>query len=216
MNDTPAHATKPLRLGVLISGGGTTLLNIAQQIKTHALPATVACVISSTPRARGIQRAASVGLHVEVIRANQYADTEAYSHAIFSRMRAARVDLVCLAGFLSLIHIPADFENRVMNVHPALLPAFGGQGMYGHHVHQAVLDHGCKLSGCTVHFANNEYDAGPIILQQSVPVLEEDTPDTLADRVMTAERELYPEAIRLYAAGRLRVDGRKVRIKPVD
>lgn len=216
MNHSPTPATKPLRLGVLISGGGTTMLNLAEQIKHHALPATIACVISSTPRARGIQRAATIGLYAEVIRANQFADTEAYSHAIFSRMRAARIDLVCLAGFLSLIHIPADFENRVMNVHPALLPAFGGLGMYGHHVHQAVLDHGCKLSGCTVHFANNEYDAGPIILQKAVPVLETDTPDTLADRVMAAERELYPEAVRLYAAGRLQINGRKVRIESVD
>jgi folate-dependent phosphoribosylglycinamide formyltransferase PurN len=124
----------------------------------------------------------------------------------------ARVDLVCLAGFLSYWIIPDRYVGRVMNIHPALLPAFGGQGMYGHHVHEAVLARGCKVSGCTVHFVNNNYDEGPIILQRSVPAYAEDTADDLAARVFVEECIAYPEAIRLFAEGRLRIDGRAVRI----
>lgn len=204
----------PLRLGILISGGGTTMVNLAARIEAGELPASIRCVICSNPKAKGIERATALGLTAEVIRRNQFDDVEAFSEAIFGRMRAAEVDLVCLAGFLQLIRIPDDFENRVMNVHPALLPAFGGKGMYGHHVHEAVLAHGCKVSGCTVHFANNQYDAGPIILQRCVPVVEGDTPDDLAERVMAAERDAYPEAVRLFAAGRVRLDGRVVYIDP--
>ncbi|MFA6240640.1 MAG: formyltransferase family protein, partial [Candidatus Hydrogenedentales bacterium] len=127
-------------------------------------------------------------------------------------VRKHNADLVVLAGFMSLLDIPADFENRVINVHPALIPSFCGKGMYGHHVHEAVLAYGAKVSGCTVHFANAKYDEGPILLQESVPVLEDDTPDTLAERVQAKERELYPKAIQLIAEGRVRVEGRRVRI----
>ena len=108
--------------------------------------------------------------------------------------------------------VPDDFLGRVMNIHPALIPAFCGKGYYGHHVHEAVLAYGVKVSGCTVHFADNEYDHGPIILQRAVPVLDDDTPDTLAARVFEQECEAYPEAIRLFAEGRLRIEGRRVKI----
>jgi phosphoribosylglycinamide formyltransferase-1 len=120
--------------------------------------------------------------------------------------------LVCLAGFLQLISIPEDFQGRVMNIHPALIPAFCGKGFYGHHVHEAVLAYGVKITGCTVHFCDNQYDHGPIILQRAVPVLDDDTPDSLAARVFQQECEAYPEAIRLFAEGRLRIEGRRVRI----
>ncbi|MCI0703467.1 MAG: phosphoribosylglycinamide formyltransferase, partial [Planctomycetia bacterium] len=119
-------------------------------------------------------------------------------------------DLVCFAGWLHLLPIAPDFHHKVLNIHPALLPAFGGKGMYGHHVHEAVLNYGAKVSGCTVHFADDTYDTGPILVQRAVPVKEEDTPDTLAARVFAAECEAYPEAIRLIAEGRVTVQGRRV------
>ena len=115
-----------------------------------------------------------------------------------------------MAGFLQLLRIPEDFAGRVMNIHPALLPAFGGQGMYGRHVHEAVLEYGAKLTGCTVHFADNEYDHGPVVLQRAVEVRDDDTPETLADRVFAAECEAYPDAIRLFAEGKLHLHGRRV------
>ena len=116
-----------------------------------------------------------------------------------------------LAGFLSLLKIPDDYLGRVMNIHPALLPKFGGQGMYGHHVHEAVLAAGEQESGCTVHFADNQYDHGPVILQRRCPVKSDDTPDSLADRVMAEEREAYPQAIQMYAEGRVKhVDGQAI------
>jgi folate-dependent phosphoribosylglycinamide formyltransferase PurN len=128
------------------------------------------------------------------------------------RLDERKVDLVCMAGFLSYWIIPERYLGRVMNIHPALLPAFGGEGMYGHHVHEAVLARGCKVSGCTVHFVNNRYDDGPIVLQRAVPVRAEDAPDDLAARVFEQECIAYPEAIRLFAEGRLRIEGRIVHI----
>ena len=119
-----------------------------------------------------------------------------------------------LAGFLARLEIPADFAQRVINIHPALIPAFCGHGMHGRHVHAAVLERGCAVSGCTVHFCDNEYDHGPIILQQCVPVADDDTPETLAARVFEAECTAYPEAIRRFATGRLRIEGRRVRTVP--
>src|SRR5690606_21183809 len=130
-----------------------------------------------------------------------FPDTAVFTRAVFDRLRAAKVDLVTLAGFLARVDIPPDFVLRVMNIHPSLIPAFCGKGMYGHHVHEAVLARGCKVSGCTVHFADSEYDHGPIITQKCVPVESTDTPSTLAARVFEAECEAYPEAIRLFAEG---------------
>ena len=153
----------------------------------------------------------------QVLRAivvKQMPDTATYSRRIADLLDAAGVELVIQAGFLSLWHVPPQYEGRVMNIHPALLPGFGGHGMFGHHVHEAVLAAGCKVSGCTVHFVTNEYDAGPIIVQRCVPVLESDTPDSLADRVFEQECVAYPEAIRLFAEGRLRIEDRAVRIAP--
>jgi phosphoribosylglycinamide formyltransferase 1 len=201
----------PIRLGVLISGGGTTLINFLEKIEAGQLAAEVAVVIASRDCA-GIAKAQAAGLRCELLSRRTFESTETFSDAVFSLLREVHVDLVTFAGFLSLVDIPTDFEHRVMNVHPALLPSFGGKGMHGHHVHEAVLVRGCKVSGCTVHFADNEYDHGPIILQRCVPVLEDDTPDTLAARVFEAECEAYPEAIRLYATGRLRVEGPRVDI----
>ncbi len=202
---------RPIRLGVLISGGGTTLVNFLKKIKAGELNAEVAVVIASREGIAGIDRAREAGVACEVIARKTFDSAESFSSAIFERCRAANVDLVTLAGFLSLIRIPADFERRVLNIHPALIPAFCGKGFHGHHVHEAVLARGVKLSGCTVHFADNEYDHGPIIVQRAVPVLEGDTPDTLAARVFEAECQAYPEAIRLFAEGRLGIRDGKLR-----
>jgi len=202
---------KPVRLGVLLSGGGRTLLNLLERIRAGDLPAEVAVVLASRDCA-GVERARAAGCRVEVVPYRRMPDTATYSAELVGRLDEAGVDLVCLAGFLSFWTLPDRYLGRVMNIHPALLPSFGGEGMYGHHVHEAVLAAGCKVSGCTVHFVNNEYDAGPIIVQKAVPVLEGDTPDTLAARVFERECEAYPEAIGLFAAGRLRIDGRVVRV----
>lgn len=205
---------RPIRLAVLISGGGTTMVNFLKEIKAGELNAEIALVIASREGIGGIDRAREAGLPCEVIARKGFDSAESFSSTLFDRCRAANVDLVTLAGFLSLIHIPADFQHRVLNIHPSLIPAFCGDGYYGHHVHEAVLARGAKVSGCTVHFADNEYDHGPIVVQRAVPVLEEDTPDSLAARVFTAECEAYPEAIRLFAAGRLQIDNGKLRIAP--
>jgi folate-dependent phosphoribosylglycinamide formyltransferase PurN len=141
-------------------------------------------------------------LACEVVPRRSFVTTAEFTQAIFQRLRAAKVDLVTLAGFLARVDIPDDFHRRVMNIHPALIPAFCGKGMYGHHVHEAVLARGCKVSGCTVHYADSEYDHGPIISQSCVPVVEDDTPDSLAARVFEAECKAYPEAIRTFAADR--------------
>jgi formyltetrahydrofolate-dependent phosphoribosylglycinamide formyltransferase len=203
---------KTLRLGVLLSGGGRTLENILDRIRAGALAAEVAVVIASRPEIRGIEIARSAGIPTHLVRRRDFPTVEAYSDAMVRLLDEARVDLVCLAGFLSHWIVPDRYLGRVMNIHPALLPSFGGQGMYGHHVHEAVVARGCKVSGCTVHFVNNVYDEGPIILQRTVPVCAEDTPDDIAERVFQEECVAYPEAIRLFAGGRLRIDGRAVHI----
>lgn len=199
-----------IRLAVLLSGNGTTLQNLLDRIADGRLRAQVALVLSNRADAYGLARAAEAGIPASVVERKQFADRESFSRRIFDLCREAHADLVCLAGFLQLLHVPDDFLNRVMNIHPALIPAFCGKGFYGHHVHEAALAYGVKVSGCTAHFADNVYDHGPIILQRTVPVRDDDTPDTLAARVFEQECEAYPEAIRLFAEGRLRVEGRKV------
>ena len=205
------NANPVLPIAVLLSGGGTTLQNLIDVQARLALPYRIVQVISSKPGVRGIDRAKSAGLPVECVVRKLFPTTEAFSERLFDICRRSEAKLVCLAGFLQLLQIPADFTHRVMNIHPSLLPAFGGKGMYGHHVHEAVLNYGAKISGCTVHFADNEFDHGPVIMQRAVPVLANDTPDTLAERVFEQECLAYPEAIRLFALGKLRVEGRRVR-----
>ncbi len=171
-------------------------------------------VVSSRSKAFGLERARKRGVTAETVSKKQYSSVEAFSEAVFKVLRPHQPDLVCLAGFMSLLKIPDDFENRILNIHPSLLPSFGGKGFYGDHVHKAVVEQGCKISGCTVHFVNNEYDQGPIVAQRAVPVEEDDDSESLGERVREAERILYPEVIRLYAQGRLNVEGRRVRIQP--
>lgn len=202
----------PLKLAVLLSGGGTTLENLFTRIEAGELAASVELVVSSRHGAYGLERAKTHGVRAVTVARKDYADTASFSEAIWREVRESGAELVVLAGFMSLLKIDPDFNNRIMNVHPALIPAFCGRGMYGHRVHEAVLECGAKISGATVHFVDAEYDHGPIILQESVPVLEDDTADSLAERVQAKEREIYPRAIQLYAEGRLKIEGRRVRI----
>ena len=202
---------RPIRLGVLISGGGRTLLNLVEHIEAGLLPAEVTSVLTSRD-CPGVQRAAEVGLGCRIIPRNDFDSHEAFSETVFAELREQQVDLVVLAGFLSLLRIPDDFLYRVINVHPALIPAFCGHGNYGSRVHRAAIERGVKVSGCTIHFADQQYDHGPIILQKAVPVLDDDTADSLAARVFEAECEVYPEAIKLLLEGRLEIIGRRVRV----
>ncbi|HOB73727.1 MAG TPA: phosphoribosylglycinamide formyltransferase [Phycisphaerae bacterium] len=202
---------RQLRVAVLISGSGRTLQNFIELSRAGQLPIEIVLVISSRPDVAGVERARRAAVPVEVI-GRQGLSVEEFSRRVTEAIEAARVDLVLMAGWLCPWLIPPRYENRVMNIHPALLPKYGGKGFYGHHVHEAVLAAGDRESGCTVHFANNEYDAGPIILQRRVPVLPGDTPDTLADRVFQQECIAYPEAIRLFAEGRLKVREGRVEI----
>ncbi len=199
----------PIRLVALVSGSGTTLQNLIDRIASGTLPARIAGVVSSRADAFGITRAERAGFPVSVVE-RRGMSRGAFADAVWAAAREFAPDLVCFAGWLHLLPIPADFRHRVLNIHPSLLPAFGGKGMYGHHVHEAVLAYGARVSGCTVHFADDTYDTGPILVQKCVPVKDGDTPDTLAARVFQAECEAYPEAIRLIAEGRVTVQGRRV------
>ena len=208
MTDRP-----PLRLAVLLSGSGRTLQNFIDLAAKGELPVTIETVISSRPDAIGLTRAENAGIPTVVVdRRNLSADQ--FNERLTAAVDDARPDLICMAGFLSLWTIPHRYAGKVMNIHPALLPDFGGEGFYGHHVHEAVLAAGAKTTGCTVHFADNQYDHGPTIIQESVPVLGDDTPDTLATRVFQKELSAYPKAIHLYHAGRLTLDGQTVCIHP--
>ncbi|MEM9353962.1 MAG: phosphoribosylglycinamide formyltransferase [Planctomycetota bacterium] len=206
------RSANTLRIAVLISGSGRTLKNLIDLAEEGGLPIEVALVVSSTPKAGGLQHATKAGIATNVIERTGFESDQAYGNAVFAACRDAGVDYVAMAGFLKLAPVPEDFEGRVLNIHPSLLPAFGGRGMYGGRVHQAVLDHGVKVTGCTVHFVDNEYDRGPIIWQQPVPVFDDDTAETLADRVFETELDAYPHVLGLLADGRLQLEGRCVRL----
>lgn len=199
-----------LNIAVLVSGGGTTLRNIVDCIHRGELDATVKIAIGSRAGLVAEQRAAEAGIAYEVVPRKQFDSIDAFSDRVFTLIEQAGVDLVVLAGWLCLLQVPQRWIGRVMNIHPALLPSFGGRGMYGHFVHEAVLAHGCKVSGCTVHFVDNTYDTGPIISQHVCDVHDDDTPATLAARVFEQECIAYPQAIRDFAAGRLQIVGRRV------
>ncbi len=206
-------ASRAIRLAVFVSGGGTTLQNLLDRCADGRLRAEVVLVLASSADAFALERARRAGIPAAVVGRKEAGSRDEFSRRLFDQCRQAQADLVCLAGFLQLIQIPDDYRGRVMNIHPSLIPAFCGKGYYGQHVHEAVLASGVKVSGCTVHFADNAYDQGPIILQRTVPVLDDDTPETLARRVFAEECEAYPEGIRLFAEGRLQIEGRRVRIR---
>jgi formyltetrahydrofolate-dependent phosphoribosylglycinamide formyltransferase len=187
-------------LAVLISGGGTTLENLIARIRDGRLRGVeIRLVISSRSTVRGVVIARAAGLPLQIVRRKDYPDDAMFSTAITAALDRACVDLVVLAGFLCFWRLPPHYAGRVVNIHPALLPRFGGKGFYGHQVHEAVLAAGATESGCTIHLVDNQYDHGPIIAQSCVPVQANDTPDSLAERVGVAERELYPRVIQQIA-----------------
>lgn len=210
----PGTGRRPPRLAVLLSGSGSTLQNLIDQIQRGDLRAQIEMVIASRHDAFGVVRAQQAGIPHAVIARKEFPSLDAFNDALHAALEPLAVDLIVLAGFLSKFQLRGRYQYRVLNVHPALIPAFSGQGFYGLHVHRAVLAAGVKVSGCTVHFADDEYDHGPIILQECVPVLDDDTPERLAARVQAVERRLYPAAIRLWAEGRLALRARQVVILP--
>ncbi|QOJ15106.1 MAG: phosphoribosylglycinamide formyltransferase [Planctomycetia bacterium] len=190
----------PIRTVVLISGGGSTLDNLAQRIADQRLRGVrIVGVICSRAGVGGIEVARRHGLPIELIPRAGFPDDDTFSDAVTAAVRRMGAELALMGGFLSFWRIPADFDGRVLNIHPALLPAFGGRGMYAARVHRAVLAAGASHSGCTVHVADNEYDHGPILAQRRVPVLPGDTPERLAQRIGEQERELYPLVVQAIA-----------------
>ena len=202
-----------VRLAVLLSGSGSTLQNLLDQIATRSLDAEVVVVIGSRGDAFGLERARRAGIPAVAVPRKEFPDVDRFNDALHAALAPHQFDLIVCAGFLSPFQLRGRYQGRVLNIHPALIPAFCGKGFYGEKVHRAVIESGVKVSGCTIHFADDEYDHGPIILQGSVPVLDDDTPETLGARVHALENTLYPEAIRLWADGRLQIDGRRVRIR---
>jgi len=207
----------PIRIAILVSGHGrgSNMAAIIDACQRGEIDGQVVLVIGTRSEAPALQRTAEKGVPTRVISPRRLSD-EAYAQRLLHALDEARVDLVCLAGYMRLLPVPVvqAYAGRVMNIHPALLPLFGGKGMYGEHVHRAVLESGMKVSGCTVHFVDEHYDTGPIIVQRCVPVEEDDTWETLAARVLVQEHQAYVQAVQLFAQGRLRIEGKRVRILP--
>ncbi len=206
------------RLAVLVSGGGTNLQTIINACVNEEINAEVAVVISSRKGAYALERARMAQIPGIVCSPRHYANPVLHSKAIAEALEAYQVDLIILAGFMSILsdEFVNTYPNRIMNTHPALLPSFGGKGCYGQHVHQQVLDYGVKVSGATIMFVDTGIDTGPIILQEAVAIAEDETVDSLQQKVLKIEHRLYVEAIGLFADHRLRVDGRRVHILPLN
>jgi len=207
---------KALRLGVLVSGRGSNLQAIMDHVQRGELDAQVAVVLSDVRDAYALERARRAGIPAIAVPREDYPTKAAFNRALLDHLRGHNADLVILAGYLRILsdELVDAFQGRIMNIHPSLIPAFCGKGMHGLRVHQAALDYGVKISGVTVHFVEKDVDTGPIILQRAVPVEDDDTAETLAERVLFQEHQVYSEAIQLFAEGRLKVEGRRVRILP--
>ncbi len=203
------------RIAVLASGGGTNLQAVIDACGRGEIDGQVVLVVVNRKAAYARERAKAAGIKTRYLNKTQFDSPEAMDHAMLALFRQEAIDVVVLAGYLSILghETISAYENRILNTHPALIPSFCGMGYWGHHVHQAVLDYGAKLSGCTVHLVNEEPDGGPIVLQEAVPVLDDDTADTLAARILPVEHKLLPRAVGYLCAGRLKVEGRKVTIK---
>lgn len=206
--------TRRLKTGVLLSGSGTTLQNLLDRADAGTLPIDVRVVVATKSGARGAERARTARIAAHDVTRRAYRDHHGFSDAVAERLAEHDLDLVLMAGLLHLWIIPERYKGKVMNIHPALIPAFSGAGFYDMRVHEAVIASGVKVSGCTVHFADNQYDHGPIILQKTTPVTFDDTPETLRERIQQLERQAYPEAIQLFADGRLRIEQGRVEILP--
>lgn len=215
-DSVPWGPVRQRSIAVFISGGGTTLANLIrwreqQSVVLGRAPFDIGLVISSSTTAAGLQFAEEAGIPTEVVRFGNSEESRALaSEAAFAACRAAGIQLVVLGGFLKHLVIPTDFNYRVINIHPSLIPAFAGHGYYGLRVHQAVLDYGCQVSGCTVHFVDNQYDHGPIIAQRVVTVETQDSASTLQQRVFGVECQLYPLVIQAYLDQKLGMSGRRI------
>jgi phosphoribosylglycinamide formyltransferase-1 len=199
------------RIGVLLSGRGSNFVALADSVAVGRIPnAEIAIVISNRENAPGIEKARERGIPAKVI-PSKGLQREEYDRLVVAALQEARVDLVCLAGFMRLLspHFVASFRNRILNIHPSLLPAFPGL-----EAQRQALEHGAKFAGCTVHFVDENLDAGPIVLQAVVPVLDADTPETLSERILREEHRIYSEAVRIILEGRYRIEGRRVMILP--
>ncbi len=205
-----------LRIAVFASGRGSNLEAILRAIDRGRLDACVCAVISNRATAGALQIASRRRIPAYHLSQKQFPDQESFDAEVLSVLRNHDTNFIALAGYLKKLSptIVRAYPNRILNIHPALLPAFGGKGMYGHHVHEAVLAYGCKVTGVTVHIVTEEYDAGPPIIQRCVEVRDDDTPETLAARVLRVEHRVYPQALQYFAEGRVRVEGRLVRILP--
>ena len=207
----------PTKIAVLVSGGGTNFQALIDRQREAGLGGgKLSLCISSSPTAFALQRAADAGIPARVLAPQDYSSRQAYTDALTDLLTAEQVDLVVLCGFLYILSpsFCQRFENRIINIHPALIPSFCGEGYFGLHVHEAVLAYGVKLTGATAHFVTAETDGGPIICQKSASVLEADTPEILQRRVMEqCEWKILPDAVTLFCEGRLSVDGRTVQIR---
>jgi phosphoribosylglycinamide formyltransferase-1 len=205
-----------LKMGVLASGRGSNFQSIMDEIESDRLKAEIVLLITDNPSAFAIERAIKHNVEYLVIQPREYRSRDDYFTRIADDLKKKNVELVVLAGFMKIVGKPLldAFPNRIMNIHPALLPSFPGL-----HSQKQALDYGAKISGCSVHFVDEGMDTGPIIIQASVPVFQNDTEETLSERILKYEHRIYPEAIRLFSEGKIKVEGRKVRIKeynPVD
>ncbi len=206
--------SRRLQVAVLLSGSGRTLENLLSLRARGELDVDIPVVVSTRRNVRGVEVATNAGIATHVVTRRDAPTPEEMSARIVEHLAPHGIGLILLAGFLSQLEILPEWEGRMMNIHPSLLPLFGGRGLYGTRVHEAVLASGMKVTGCTVHLVNAEYDAGPIVLQHCIPIEDDDTPESLGARVFAAECRAYPEAVRLFAANRLAIDGQRVRVLP--
>ncbi|GAB0056006.1 Phosphoribosylglycinamide formyltransferase [Candidatus Magnetaquicoccaceae bacterium FCR-1] len=213
MTDSVPVPRAPLRLGVLISGSGSNLQALIDRVADGFIPARIALVISNRADAFGLERARQAGIPTLVIDHKAHPDRPSFEQAMIDALNASQVELVCLAGFMRVLtpRFIRAFAGRLLNIHPALLPAFPGL-----HVQQRAIEAGARFSGATVHFVTEEVDAGPIIAQAVVPILDNDDASALAARILKHEHRLYPLAVKLYAEGRLRIEGQRVRVMDGD
>ncbi len=203
------------RLAVFASGRGSNFQAILKQIQQGIIPATIGLCVTNNPNAGVIQIARENEIPVKICSPKDYPDSKSFNDDILSALIVSKIEYIILAGYLKLIgmQIVDRFSNKIINIHPALLPSFGGKGMYGHHVHDAVFDRGVKFSGATVHLVNNEYDAGPIVLQKVVSIEDAKSPEEIAERVLKIEHEIFPQAVKLLVEDKLEIDGLRVKIR---
>lgn len=196
------------------SGNGSTFQALVEAIRSEQLPASPVLLVCSNAKAFALERAKNLDVHSTIVSCRDYMSTTEHASALISVLSDVKCDYIFLCGYLELVppQVVAVFRNRILNIHPALLPAFGGKGMYGRHVHEAVIEYGAKVSGATVHFVDEEFDHGPILAQQATTVRPDDTPESLAARVQTVEKNLYVNALRLLVKGRVTTLDRKVTV----